>query len=148
VPAPTDAVDEPVAADPASPAEWAAVVGDLYARRATAFTTGSAAVLDEVYEPDSALLAADRRSVADLAAAGELLRGFAPEVVRVESVTVTDDGVELELVDRWPDYEVVAADGRDDGAVRWSPGRPDAPVRMVLARAGDGWRIETAGRTG
>ena len=141
-PAP-DVVDEPVAADPESPADWAAVVTALYERRAAAFEDGVTEILDEVYAPGSPLLATDRRSVRELAAADEVLRGFAPEVVRVDSVTVTDDRVELALVDRWPDYEVVSADGVARGA---AAARPEWPVRMVLVRTDRGWRIDTAVR--
>jgi hypothetical protein len=135
----------PPAAESAAP-DWASVVRDLYARRATAFETGTAAPLDEVYAPDSPLLAADRQDLEDLAAAGELLSGFAPDVVRATATVVTDDRVELDLVDRWPDYVVVA---RPTAApVRTESGRPETPVRMVLVRTDDGWRIHSAVRTG
>jgi eukaryotic-like serine/threonine-protein kinase len=132
--------------EPAS-TNWADVVTDLYERRAAAFTTGSAAALAEVYTPDSALLAADRRYVEHLAAAGEVLRGFAPTVVRVDAEIVTDDRVELALVDRWPAYEVVAVDAPDGTALRTEPGRPDSAAGMVLVRTADGWRIDSATRT-
>ena len=139
----------PVEARPAEPTaepeDWTAVVGELYDRRAAAFVAGAVAGFDAVYAPGSALLAADRDHVRELAAAGEVLRGFAPEVVRVEVAAPGEDRVELDLVDRWPEYDVVAADG---ALVRTEPGRAESAVRMVLVRDGGGWRIESATRAG
>ena len=128
--------------------DWAAVVGALYRTRAAAFETGSAAALDAVYAPGSPLLAADRRSVEELAGAGEVLRGFAPEVVQAQARDVGEDRAELDLVDRWPDYEVVAAHSPRGAALRTGSGRAESAVRMVLVRTAEGWRIETATRTG
>jgi len=82
--------------------------------------------------------------VQELAATGEALRGFAPEVVRATATAVGEDRVELEVVDRWPDYEVVTA----DGAASTEAGRAESAVRMVLVREDGGWRIETAVRSG
>ena len=121
------------------------MVADLYRRRTAAFADGAVAALDDVYAPDSALLTADRNYVRERAAAGERLRGFAPEVVRAEATAVGEDRVELDLVDRWPEFEVVAA---DDAVVRTDPGRGESAVRMVLVRGAEGWRIDTATRTG
>ena len=120
------------------------MVGQLYDRRAAAFAAGAVADLDAVYAPGSTLLAADRTYGQERAATGEALRGFAPEVGRVTATAVGDDRVELEVVDRWPDYELVTA----DGAVSTEAGRGESAVRMVLVRADDGWRIDTAARTG
>jgi hypothetical protein len=77
-----------------------------------------------------------------------VLRGFAPEAVRVRARAVDDDRVELDLVDRWPAYEVVAAGSPGGAVVRTGTGRADSPVRMVLVREAEGWRIDTAARTG
>jgi eukaryotic-like serine/threonine-protein kinase len=64
----------------------------------------------------------------------------------VTGVNGSGDLREVDLVDRWPGYDVVLA-GEPDGAVlRSLPGRPDAGVRMVLARTPDGWRIHSAER--
>lgn len=125
--------------------DLAAVVAELYRRRAAAFEAASVSALDGVYAPGSPLLAADREHVRELAAAGEALRGFAPQVLRLEATVVEEDRVELDLVDRWPDYQVVTADG---APVRTGPGRSESAVRLVLVRGGDGWRIQTASRTG
>ena len=73
------------------------------------------------------------------------MRGFAPAVVTVTGVSLSGDRVELDLVDRWPAHEVVAADG---SALRTFPGRGEAAVRLVLMRTPDGWRIDGAQLSG
>jgi hypothetical protein len=132
--------------EPATTEAWGALVGELYERRAQAFGTASAEALDGVYAPGSAVADADEQHARDLAGAGELLRGFAPAVVEVTGVSVSGDVAQLDLVDRWPAYEVAAAGDRDGPPLRAVPGRPDTAVRMVLARTADGWRIESAER--
>lgn len=135
--------------DPAgSPAEWADVVAELYARRAAAFAAASPDALAAVHAAGSALLAADEAYVRELAGAGEALRGFAPSVVRVDAVTVEVGRAELVLVDRWGAYDVVSAADPDGPALRTEPGRGEATVRLVLAQTPDGWRIQDAGRAG
>jgi hypothetical protein len=131
---------------PATPEEWRAVVAALYERRAEAFAAADGAVLDEVYTPDSPLHAADEQHVRDLAAAGEALRGFAPTVVTVTAVSRSAERVELDLVDHWPAYEVVAAADPAGAAVRPAAGRSGTGVRMVLAHTPGGWRIDSAQR--
>jgi eukaryotic-like serine/threonine-protein kinase len=96
----------------------------------------------------SPLLAADRALVAELAGAGEVLRGFAPAVEEVTAAEPDGDRMELELVDSRPGYKVVAADRPEGAALRTDAGRGSARVRMVLVRAGDGWLIESAEREG
>jgi hypothetical protein len=130
-------------AAPGSPDQWRAVVTELYDRRATAFGTAAVGVLDDVYAAGSAPLAADRQYVAALADAGQSLRGFTPTVGEVTAVDDEGDTVELTLVDRWPDYEVVEA----GAAVREVAGRPASEVRMVVVRTPEGWRISSAERT-
>jgi hypothetical protein len=144
-PSPAPGADRPEP-PPTTPEEWRTVVADLYASRAAAFAAADPALLDDAYAPDSALLEADRRQVEDLAAAGEVLRGFEPTVVRVDTVTSAGDRVELGLVDRWPEYAVTAA--RDGPVLRTEPPRPEAAVAMVLVPTADGWRIAEAQRTG
>ncbi len=96
--------------------------------------------------PASPLRAADEEHARSLAAAGEVLRGFAPTVVAVTAVGDVGDRVEMDLVDRWGDYDVVPATDPDGPVLRTVPGRPEAEVRMVLVRTGEGWRIESARR--
>ena len=140
----------PAAAEamPESAEAWQAVVADLYGRRAAVFGAPASADLATVYTPDSPLRAADERHADALAAAGEALRGFAPSVVTVQGFSVAADRVELDLVDRWPAHEVVAADDPDGPALRRSPERADTAVRLVLLRTTEGWRIASAARTG
>jgi hypothetical protein len=144
---PPQTPDEPGAdllVTPSEPAGWLPVVAELYRRRADAFTHASPQPLTGVYTDDSDRLTADTEFVEGLAAAGEVLRGYTPSVVRITSATVDGDRAELELVDTVPAYEVAAG----STSVRGDPGRPEATVRMVLRRSGDGWRIESAQRTG
>jgi hypothetical protein len=138
----------PRPAEPDVPADWLPVLGELYERRAEAFTTGQGDRLAQVYTPGSAQLAADRASVTGLAAAGEVLRGFAPGVVAVTASAVDGDRAELTVVDTRPGYDVVAAGNPGGPALRSDPGRPQAGVRMVLLHTGDGWRIDSAQLTG
>jgi hypothetical protein len=145
--APGSAADPPAEVEPPAPVDWPVVVTGLYEARATALEAASASGLDAVYAPGSPLLAADREHVSAMLAAGERLRGFAPEVVRVEPTSVTADRVVLAVVDRWPGYEVVAAGSPDGPAVGRGPARPETPVRMVLVDTPAGWRIESALRT-
>ena len=153
VTAPVDS--SPAAAGPAdrpevpeTPEGWRGVVADLYQRRAAAFGTASADLLADVYTPSSSQRGPDEEHARSLAEAGEVLRGFAPAVVEVTAVRQESDRVTLELVDRWPDYEVVSAAAPEGAALRTVPGRPDAGVRLVLTRTPDGWRIEVAERLG
>jgi hypothetical protein len=130
--------------EPATADEWRSLVSELYDRRARAFATGSGEGIDDVYTAGSALGAADEQHARELVQAGEALRGFAPSVVVVTAVSGTGDRRQVELVDRRPGYEVVPAGDPDGAAIRAVAGRPDAGVRMVLARTVDGWRIESA----
>jgi serine/threonine protein kinase len=155
-PAPTTPSTSTPSAPPPSPAptpsagavDWTAVLTELYARRARAFTTGDVALLGEVYTADSLLLAADRGYLQALTAAGEVLRGFAPSV---SAVTMTagpaDDGsVQVQLVDSRPECAVVSATDPDGPPLRTESGRGEAGVAMVLVPGPGGWRIGTAGR--
>ncbi len=139
----------PAQTDGAVPVEdWAARLTELYQRRAEALATGSAALLEGVYAPGSTLLAADRDTVSDLAAAGEAIRGFAPEVVGAAVLDGSgDDGrVTLRVVDRWPAYEVVRAADPGGPALRPVQPRGEAEVRMTLQVTAGGWRIASAER--
>jgi eukaryotic-like serine/threonine-protein kinase len=141
-------VDEEPQGDPASVEGWRGVVEELYRRRAEAFATASSALLDDVHVAGSALLAADGRLVQDLAQAGEVLRGFEPRIEEVTAAELVGDRARLDLVDSWPAYEVVTAALPDGAALRTADGRASSGVRLVLARAGDGWLIESAERRG
>ena len=127
--------------------EWRVLVGELYRRRASAFSAASSAPLDDVYVTGCPLSAADGGFVAALAGAGEVLRGFAPRVEQVTAARTEADRVHLDLVDSWDPYEVVAAVRPDGPALRTGAGQRPTAVRMVLVRSADGWRIESAERT-
>jgi eukaryotic-like serine/threonine-protein kinase len=66
--------------------------------------------------------------------------------VAVTATTAGGDRVELDLVDRWPGYDVVPAGATEGSALRHEPERAETGVRMVLVRTGEGWRIESAQR--
>jgi hypothetical protein len=134
---------------PTDPAvEWTARLAELYERRAEALASGAPDLLDDVYAVESPLLAADRDTLSDLAAAGETLRGFAPAVVRVEVAgeEVTGGRVTLDVVDTWPVYDVVAVTAPDGPALRSVPARGEAEVRMTLVETNRGWLLEGAER--
>ncbi|MFP5373226.1 MAG: serine/threonine protein kinase, partial [Actinomycetes bacterium] len=128
--------------------DWRPLIDELYARRARAFAAAAPDLLDAVYSPGSAQLAADAEHARALAAAGQELRGFAPAVVAVTGASVRGDRAVLDLVDHWPDYEVVPSGAAGGAASTRAPGRPETAVRMVLLRTPEGWRIERAERSG
>ncbi|SSC21795.1 Serine/threonine protein kinase [Klenkia terrae] len=143
-PAPAVPPGQEVSADstavPADTGAWAVLLGELYARRAAAFTEGRADGLDGVFAPGSALAATDRTRLTELQVAGEQLQGFAPQVVAVTAATPDDAGVRLELSEEIPAYAVVAGTGERTEV----PGQPGRPVAMTLLRTPQGWRIDTA----
>jgi hypothetical protein len=151
VPTPTPTLTSPPAPEVvAVPEDWAARLTELYQRRAEALSTGSAALLEDVYAPGSPLLTADQDSVGTLAAAGEALRGFAPEVLdaAVLEGTPGEGRVILRVVDHWPGYEVVPAADPGGPALRPVGERGEAEVRMTLVATPEGWRIASAERVG
>jgi hypothetical protein len=141
---------EPAPADreqaPATTGGWRAVVADLYERRAHAFATARPGGFADVYAPGSAQRATDEQYARALGEAGEVLRGFAPEIADLSVRSIEGTRVQLDLVDRWPGYDVVPAGAPEGPAVRTVPGRPETAVRMVLVRTGEGWRIESGQR--
>jgi hypothetical protein len=128
---------------PADGAGWAAVLDELYRRRAAAFSAGDAAALSAVY-PDGALLQRDLAALRTLATAGQTLEGFAPQVRRVLSFRAAAAGtVELRVVDELPGYRVVPT-GEPAAPVREVAGRGEAEVWLVLTPTSAGWRISDA----
>ena len=134
--------------DPVTAQEWSAVLADLYRVRAEAFAAASAELLGSVWVDGSPQRAADEGHARSLAEAGERLRGFAPTVADVAVVSRSPERAELQLSDGWGSYEVVAADLPDGAPLRTEPARPVTPVRVVLVRTADGWRMESAQRLG
>jgi hypothetical protein len=124
-------------------AGWTALLSELYARRAAAFTTADPTVLPGVDLPGSALLERDTGQVSGLVAARQTLEDFAPQVRRLLSVTpVGEDRVVLRLVDELPGYRVVPVAG--PAPVQEVAGRGEAEVRIVVERTAAGWRISDA----
>lgn len=126
-------------------AGWAALIGQLYTRRSSAYAGTDPARLADVYTADSPLLARDRDQVQALRTAGEEVAGFAPVVRRVTAVSGDLDEVVVDLVDEVPAYRVVPADDAGPGG-REVTGRAATEVRMTLRRGADGWRIADASR--
>jgi hypothetical protein len=128
-------------------AGWAAVVEQLYAHRARAFTAADGALLGAVYTPGSSLLQRDAEQVARLAAAGQTVTGFDPTVLRVTSVRADGDRVLVHLVDEVPGHRVVLV-GAPAEAGRQVAGRGPVEVVMTLQRIGGSWRIADAAKAG
>jgi len=157
-PAPADAdatepaalADQPTA--PAGAAGWAALLGELYARRSAAFATADPNGLAGVYVAGASLLERDAAQLAAMAAAGQVLQDFTPRVVEVLEVTPLDAArVELLLVDTVPEYRVATPGPAGDdtaGAVSVLSARGEARVRMVLQQVDGGWRITDAALVG
>jgi hypothetical protein len=121
-----------------------AVLTELYARRATAFTTGDASVLAGVYVPGSALLDRDAAALLALHDQGRALRGFAPQVRRLVEVGPSAGGrVQVRLVDELPGYRVEPT-GTDGPVADDVPARGAAEVHLVLQQTAAGWRISDA----
>lgn len=125
---------------------WMALLRVLYQRRAAAFETGAAALLDQVFAADSPQLVTDTAEVERLVAAGQVLRGFAPRVLGVLDIALGEDRATLRITDTLPDYETVPMGDVGAPALASTPGRGPATVSMILVRTEDGWRIHTAAR--
>ncbi|MCW2574545.1 MAG: Serine/threonine protein kinase [Modestobacter sp.] len=124
---------------------WTALLTELYARRAAAFTAAEPAVLPGAYLPGSALLERDTAQVSRLVAAGQTLEGFEPQVRRLLSVTPDgEDRVVLRLIDELPGYRVVPVAGPGAASAQEVAGRGEAEVRIVVERTAVGWRISDA----
>ncbi len=155
VPAPSTAAATPRAAAEAAPAvpsaeptDWLAVVQELYARRADAFTRADPAGLAGVYAAGSALWAADETAIRALAEAGQRLAGFAPRAEGPVVVVESAGAVRVELRDGWTGYGVVPAGDPDGPELSRAPGRATAPVVLELVPGPGGWLIAGATRPG
>jgi hypothetical protein len=144
---------EPGADPPAGDlAGWAALLGQLYARRAGAYAAVDPAWLSDVYAPGSALLDRDRAQLEMLSAAGRTVAGFAPTVRTVTAVSGDGSSVVVDLVDEVPGYRVLtaSADGEEARGQHVTgqevTGRGPAEVRMMLRHTEAGWRIADASR--
>jgi hypothetical protein len=124
-------------------AGWRDLVQSLYDRRAAAFTEGRPELFAQVYAAGSDLGTRDRAEVAALVTGSRQVRGFAPTVDRVDSVTVDGDRAQLSLADSFADYRVVPA-GDPAATGRTVGGRAETGVTMDLVRTPSGWRLDSA----
>ncbi|MFQ1000966.1 protein kinase domain-containing protein [Modestobacter sp. SSW1-42] len=147
---PASPADQPDA--PADDAGWAALVGELYQRRAAAFAAGDPAALTAVHAPGSSLLTRDTEQLTALRSAGQVVDGFDPQLREVLRVTAESPArVRVLLVDALPAYRTgvpsPGAHGLSEGAQQ-VPGRGAARVELVLVRTDAGWRIAEGGLVG
>jgi eukaryotic-like serine/threonine-protein kinase len=137
-PPPPSPTAEPTPPPAAQAQDWAALLDGLDARRAEAFATADAALLDDVYAPDAPGLAADRALVEQLVAAGQTASGVRHEVRGVEELEAGPDRARLRVVDVLGAYEL-----RDGGGavVAATPARGESAYLVELARTDAGWRL-------
>jgi eukaryotic-like serine/threonine-protein kinase len=119
--------------------DWSAVLTTLDRQRDQAFADADASALETVYTADSPALAADRRTLAALVAAGEHAQGLA---LRLVSVTPSSRGagqVSVLVADVLPAYDIVGP----TGAATRIDGRGQRSWLVVLrsTTAPGGWRI-------
>jgi hypothetical protein len=120
--------------------DWAGVLEGLDALRSKAFAQGDSDVLEQVYLPDSPVLAAEQATLAALTAVGAHAEGLRLKLVEVRQETVAPDRVVLTVVDELPDYRLVDA----AGAVERRAGRGNFTWRVTLRPlpgASNEWRI-------
>lgn len=121
---------------------WQRIWSDLDARRAHAFATADATVLDEVYVADCPALAADLKAVRALAGRRARAVGVVHQVQSVKLVWSADGAVTLIVVDRMSSYEVRGPAG--EVLARAAP-RGDRRFRARLVSTAGGWRIASLG---
>jgi len=127
---------------PSALAGWLPLLASLYERRAAAFAAGDVERLAGVYTADSAQAAADRAEIERLAARGQHVDGFEPEVLSVESATGSAPDVRLVVTDSFGPYVVVG----DLQVVSAEAGRSAVRVEVSLRLTSSGWRIASAVR--
>ncbi len=129
---------------------WRAVLARLDALRDQAFVQADPSLLEQVYAPGSAALAADRASLGALVSAGEKARDLRLQLVAVHAgATASNAGgtVTLAVRDTLPPYDIVGT----DGTVAHQAGRGERAWVVVLRDVGSGgsgggrpeWRIDT-----
>jgi hypothetical protein len=121
-------------ADPAP--RWRDVLTALDGTRERAFATADPGLLDRVYLPGAAALAADRATVAALAASGRSASGVRHELQDVQQTSAGADRAELVVTDRLGPQTVVGP----GGAVP-VPGRAPTTYRVVLERRDGSWLV-------
>lgn len=120
---------------------WSRVMGALDAARDRAFADANPAELAGVYVAGSAALAADRQTLATMAAAGGRARDLRLTLVSVQVKAQSPTSVDLLVRDTLPPYEIV--DG--DGVAQVEPGRGERDwlVTLRATAPGGSWRISS-----
>lgn len=132
-------VPQPARSEPVARPSWARVWSDLDARRARAFASADAMLLDQVYLPGCPALPVDLRTVRSLAARHAHATGVAHQASSVRAESVAGDSVTLLVVDRMRGYDIRDAAGRVLAHV--PPRSAERTLQVRLARTPGGWRI-------
>jgi len=129
---------QPAGVGTASGPSWHQVWTDLDSRRAKAFATADATVLDQVYLPGCPALAIDLKAVRDLAGRGARATGVAHQIQKVRVESSAEEAVTLLIVDRMSGYQIRGPSGE---LLAQSPPRGDRRLRARLMHTAAGWRI-------
>lgn len=129
---------QPAGAGAAPGPSWDQVWTDLDSRRALAFATADATVLDQVYLPDCPALATDLKAVRDLAVRRARATGVAHQVQSMRVEYLAEGAVTLLIVDRMNAYQIRGPSGE---LLAQSPPRGDRRLRAHLVHTEAGWRI-------
>lgn len=135
---PTPGTEDPGASTTGGPPEWSSVLAELDRRRSLAFEEGRADVLNGVYAPGSAPLAADRAALDALRAQDAYATGLRMVIDDVRVLVDRPGGIVLRVVDRMPAYQIVDGSGR---LVEARPGRGSASWVVELRSVDTDWRI-------
>jgi hypothetical protein len=127
-----------VSPGPGSAREWAALLDELDAARATALAQADDELLTAVYAPSSPGLAADRRLVRELGERGLHARGVRHTVSAVHVVRSSVDRATLRVVDALAAYELLDGEGE---VVERAAGRGQREHVVHLERTAGGWRL-------
>jgi hypothetical protein len=118
--------------------EWSAVLNDLDAARAQAFSTGELTALSAVYAQGSTGLMSDTALLQGLVDQRQTAHGLRHEVRSVDVLEETGDAARLRVVDVLNAYEVRDAAG---AVVNRAPARGEQSFLVSLSRSVDGWRL-------
>jgi hypothetical protein len=117
---------------------WQTILDALDRARSDAYATSDVGRLVAVYAPASPMLAADRSSIAGLAAHGQTARGVRHTLRTVAVVSEDGHTAVLRTVDVLRPYDVV---DRSGNLVQRTASRGDASFVVRLVRTSTGWRL-------
>lgn len=123
---------------PAAPTDWSSLLTTLDTRRDAALANLDVGALREVYAEGSAPLAVDVAAIRAMSAARAHPDGLRLEIESVRVLRRTPERTTLQVIDRLPPYDLVAADGR---LLERRAGRGPVSWLVELVPAGAGWRI-------